>query len=221
MLYQPNHVPQPSRASALPQKTRSCCCCCGSDLGRDALPTQPRATAIARKRAPTENQGLPLLLWERPWSRCSISPITCPSHRAQARFHRKPGTAVAVVGATLVAMLCQPNHVPQPSRASALPQKTRDCRCCCGSDLGRDALPTQPRATAIARKRAPTTACREPHPIGELADATDPQVAIHQLLAPHEHDPAGDGQVRAERDGGAVVLLLQPQPEGADDRADQ
>ena len=42
----------------------------------------------------------------------------------------------------------QPSHLPQPSRASALPQKTRDCRCCCGSDLGRDALPAAALAPA-------------------------------------------------------------------------
>ena len=125
-----------------------CFCCCGSDPGRDALPAQPHAITIARKRTPTENQVMLLLLWERPWSRCSTNPTTCHSHRAQARSHRKPRTAVAVVGATLVAMLHQPSHLPQPSRASALPQKTRDCRCCCGSDLGRDALPAAALAPA-------------------------------------------------------------------------
>jgi len=45
------------------------------------------------------------------------------------------------------------------------------------------------------------------------------QVAVDQRLAPHEHDPAGDGQVGPERDRRGTVAATRVQPDRADDRA--
>src|SRR5690606_13879683 len=45
------------------------------------------------------------------------------------------------------------------------------------------------------------------------------QVAVDQRLAPHEDDPAGNGQVRPERDRRGPVTAARVQPDRADDRA--